>query len=381
MVQWRKRIRKLTYLMMDVACILMTFLLTEFAFMRIQGGSLALTAFERIAYVMLFIMSLIGLNLIFHVYDQTIENYGRVNLKIAFKMILSLFGTEVFMGAVLFYLKVSLSRSLILEFMIALVAVTVIQRWVFKMFIGPSRSEKKLRNILIVGHSPKGKKYLEEMQNYKYLDYHIIGYISIKEQNNYENLKHIGTIEELRRVAVDYVVDEIAVAKPLDYDVRMKEQLDACQKMGMTISMIVEPVYEEYSLKAEMVGDVAVMKYHMVSHNETHIFAKRVLDIMGAMAGMVLFGIAYIIVGLLIKMETPGPVIFKQNRVGKNGRIFEVWKFRSMGVNAEAEKAALMANNEMSGHMFKMSNDPRVTRIGAFIRKTSIDELPQFIMC
>ncbi len=77
-------------------------------------------------------------------------------------------------------------------------------------------------------------------------------------------------------------------------------------------------------------------------------------------------------------METPGPVIFKQNRVGKNGRIFEVWKFRSMGVNAEAEKAALMANNEMSGHMFKMSNDPRVTRIGAFIRKTSIDELPQF---
>ncbi len=63
--------------------------------------------------------------------------------------------------------------------------------------------------------------------------------------------------------------------------------------------MIVEPVYEEYSLKAEMVGDVAVMKYHMVSHNETHIFAKRVLDIMGAMAGMVLFGIAYIIVGTL----------------------------------------------------------------------------------
>jgi lipopolysaccharide/colanic/teichoic acid biosynthesis glycosyltransferase len=92
----------------------------------------------------------------------------------------------------------------------------------------------------------------------------------------------------------------------------------------------------------------------------------------------VLFGVAFVIFAPLIKLETPGPVIFRQKRVGKNGRVFEIWKFRSMGVNAEAQKAALMGCNEMSGHMFKITNDPRVTRIGAFLRKTSIDELPQF---
>ncbi len=127
-----------------------------------------------------------------------------------------------------------------------------------------------------------------------------------------------------------------------------------------------------------MVGDLPVLKFHSVSLDEDQLFMKRVLDICGSLVGMVLFGIAYVVVAPLIKMESAGPVIFKQKRVGKNGRVFEIWKFRSMGLDAEARKAALMSNNEMSGNMFKMTNDPRVTKIGAFIRKTSVDELPQF---
>ncbi len=91
-----------------------------------------------------------------------------------------------------------------------------------------------------------------------------------------------------------------------------------------------------------------------------------------------LFGIAFILFAPVIMLETPGPAIFKQMRVGKNGRTFEIWKFRSMGVDAEAKKEALLARNEMSDHMFKVTDDPRVTRVGAFLRKTSIDELPQF---
>jgi lipopolysaccharide/colanic/teichoic acid biosynthesis glycosyltransferase len=86
-----------------------------------------------------------------------------------------------------------------------------------------------------------------------------------------------------------------------------------------------------------------------------------------------------VIVGPLIKLESPGPLFFKQKRVGKNGRYFEIYKFRSMYVDAEERKAALMEQNEMSGLMFKMEDDPRITKIGRFIRKTSIDELPQFI--
>lgn len=105
---------------------------------------------------------------------------------------------------------------------------------------------------------------------------------------------------------------------------------------------------------------------------------KRALDITAAGTALVLLSPVFAVVALLIKMETPGPVFFKQTRVGLNGRHFTMWKFRSMGVNAEAVKSSLSDQNEMeNGVLFKMKNDPRITRVGAFIRKASIDELPQ----
>ncbi len=180
-------------------------------------------------------------------------------------------------------------------------------------------------------------------------------------------------------IVTDYVIDEIAVARPLSYDSRLEEVLKQCQSMGVTVTMLLDVKCEETSkAHVAMIGHIPVLKFHTVSLNESQIFAKRILDVVGACAGMVIFGFAFLIVGPLIKLETPGPVIFKQDRVGKNGRVFKVWKFRSMGVDAESRKAALMTNNEMTGHMFKMTNDPRITKIGDFIRKTSIDELPQF---
>jgi len=189
----------------------------------------------------------------------------------------------------------------------------------------------------------------------------------------------LGSVEDLDAIAQKYRIDEIAVARPLSYDPRMEEMLDECQLRGITVTMLLE-CHNVIDAKAEgaMVGNVPVLRFHTVSLDESQIFAKRILDVCGALVGMVFFGIAFVIFAPLIKRETPGPAIFKQKRVGRNGRIFEIWKFRSMGVNAEAQKADLMANNEMSGHMFKVSDDPRVTKIGAFLRKTSIDELPQF---
>ena len=93
---------------------------------------------------------------------------------------------------------------------------------------------------------------------------------------------------------------------------------------------------------------------------------------------MLITAIAVIIVGPLVKLESPGPLFFSQKRVGKNGRIFKIYKIRSMYQDAEERKKELMAQNEMDGLMFKMKDDPRITKVGKFIRKTSIDELPQF---
>ena len=104
---------------------------------------------------------------------------------------------------------------------------------------------------------------------------------------------------------------------------------------------------------------------------------KRGIDIIGAGSGLLLLSPVIAIVACAVKFTSKGPIFFSQKRVGKNGKIFEMYKFRSMMVNAEELKEKLAHQNEMSGPMFKMKDDPRVTKIGKFIRKTSIDELPQ----
>jgi len=111
-----------------------------------------------------------------------------------------------------------------------------------------------------------------------------------------------------------------------------------------------------------------------------YLFTKRCIDVVGAVAGLLVLLIVFIIIGLLIKLEDPkGSIFFSQKRVGKNGKEFNMYKFRSMVSDAEAKLAELLEQNETTGAMFKMKNDPRVTKIGRFIRKTSIDELPQLI--
>lgn len=125
---------------------------------------------------------------------------------------------------------------------------------------------------------------------------------------------------------------------------------------------------------------VEIKRHHRVAVNDKkgYLIAKRIMDICGALAGLICLSWLFLIVALLIKLEDPkGPVFFKQVRVGKDGKEFYMYKFRSMVTNAEELLESLLHLNETTGAMFKMKNDPRVTKIGRFIRKTSIDELPQ----
>lgn len=108
-------------------------------------------------------------------------------------------------------------------------------------------------------------------------------------------------------------------------------------------------------------------------------FLKRAIDIIGSLIGLILASPILVIVGILIKLESKGPIVFSQTRVGLNGKEFKMYKLRSMVLNAEELKKKLEAQNEMSGPMFKIKDDPRITKVGKFIRKTSIDELAQLV--
>ena len=121
-----------------------------------------------------------------------------------------------------------------------------------------------------------------------------------------------------------------------------------------------------------------VVTYAINSVDYRRMAIKRLLDIAGGLAGCVITAVLTPFVALAIKLDSPGPVFFAQTRIGKNGRRFRIYKFRSMYIDAEERRKELEAQNEMQGLMFKMENDPRITKVGRFLRKTSIDELPQF---
>ena len=121
------------------------------------------------------------------------------------------------------------------------------------------------------------------------------------------------------------------------------------------------------------------VEFDNIDENRKRIYeiSKRAIDIIGAGSGLLLLSPIIVIVACAIKFTSKGPIFFSQKRVGKNGELFDMYKFRSMVVNAEELKEKLANQNEMSGPMFKMKDDPRVTKVGKFIRKTSLDELPQ----
>ncbi len=121
------------------------------------------------------------------------------------------------------------------------------------------------------------------------------------------------------------------------------------------------------------------VEFDNIDENKKRIYeiSKRAIDIIGAGSGLLLLSPVIAIVACAVKFTSKGPVFFSQKRVGKNGELFDMYKFRSMVVNAEELKEKLAHQNEMSGPMFKMKDDPRVTKVGKFIRKTSLDELPQ----
>ena len=162
------------------------------------------------------------------------------------------------------------------------------------------------------------------------------------------------------------------------------ELIEELEDMGVTVNiniptlenLLADSKYNNINCVVESEYPMAQLAPTVISQSKLAL--KRVIDILGGLVGSLLSLPIILLVAIPLKIESPGPLIFKQQRVGKNGRIFNIYKIRSMYKDAEERKKALMEQNKMDGHMFKMDNDPRITKVGKFIRKTSIDELPQF---
>lgn len=185
----------------------------------------------------------------------------------------------------------------------------------------------------------------------------------------------LSTLEYVKRHQVDLVIFSV------NHLVRRKIEhlIEAFSEMGIDSLITIDSfAIETLETKLEDFGTTNVIRLSPRLFTDGELLLKRLMDIAGALVGCFICLIFGLIVAPLIFLEDPGPIIFKQKRVGRNGKYFYIYKFRSMYQDAEAKLQTLKDQNEMQGFMFKMKNDPRITKVGKFLRKTSIDELPQF---
>jgi exopolysaccharide biosynthesis polyprenyl glycosylphosphotransferase len=192
------------------------------------------------------------------------------------------------------------------------------------------------------------------------------------------NTPVVCNADELKAYLMEHVVDEAYVS--VGSGTQQNQIVDFLLEMGIVVHICLLMNTERLPNRMmERIGGHMVVTTSNQAVSVVQLWLKRIIDIIGALVGLLITGVLYLFVAPQIKKIDPGPVFFAQQRVGKNGRVFQLYKFRSMYQDAEKHKEALMQSNEMDGLMFKLEDDPRVLPgIGAFIRKTSIDEFPQF---
>ncbi|MBK9519476.1 MAG: sugar transferase [Anaeromyxobacter sp.] len=190
----------------------------------------------------------------------------------------------------------------------------------------------------------------------------------------------LGRLSEIGRVLETHVLDEVVFAVPRERLASMEAAILTCEEEGVSVRIALDVLrMGPARMTLADLGGLPMLTLSRTPTDGLALAVKRVFDVLVSASALLLLSPLLVGVAVAIKAESSGPVFFRQRRVGLRGRLFDILKFRSMHVDAEARQAELLARNEMSGPVFKITNDPRVTRVGRFIRRTSIDELPQFL--
>ncbi len=230
------------------------------------------------------------------------------------------------------------------------------------------------RNVLIVGAGNLGRKVATWLEQDHPCGRAVVGFLDNDKPVGGDVL---GRIQDLARIARAEFVDEIIVALPHQYDLA-KIVIGVARRNGLNIKLVPDlPGLETQPMALEDCGGVPLLTVHEELAPELGLFLKRTLDVMLSLVGLVVTAPLLAAVALVIKLDSPGPVFYRAPRVGKKGKRFLCQKFRTMVTDADRRKELLRARNERHGACFKIANDPRITRVGRFLRRYSLDELPQ----
>jgi exopolysaccharide biosynthesis polyprenyl glycosylphosphotransferase len=262
----------------------------------------------------------------------------------------------------------------------------ILSRLALREFLRRARIHgRNLRHLLIIGSNPRAVEFARVIESRPELGYHLVGFVDQAWSGNSafggNGRAIVSDLEHFSDFLRDRVIDEVAIALPMKSFYSEAARIVAqCQQQGV----IVRVLASIFDLQKNAAGNAHVDGMTVATINPTSsdgwpVIYKRLLDI--CVSSLVLLALlpVFVVVTLLIKLDSKGPVFFVQDRVGLNKRRFRMYKFRTMAVDAEKKQRELEALNEADGPVFKIKNDPRITRLGRYLRKMSIDELPQFL--
>ena len=372
-----KAFTNITQILLDLISIIISFMIT-FSIVSFFVSDQTLIA-ERhlwilIIYTPVFFMSMYTMEM----YNLSTFNYqDRIVKNVLLSCLLSTFFCVVLAP----FIMDSQGKYYFLGYFILIAAVILSFEHCFSLTIIQKLRNKGICRTIIVGNAKMIENYIYYIGKTSFR-YDLVGYIPV--DNNAGNdacSKFLGTIENMEEILNENVVDEVVFALSRHYKGDVEKFVLMCEERGLTVKLVLD-LFDLHISKTCMlsIGTLPVLTYHTVSLNNTQLLIKRIMDIIGSLVGLIFTFIISIFVVPAIKLDSKGPVFFKQVRVGQNGRHFSLYKFRSMCNDAEQKKRELVEQNKIKGdYMFKIDNDPRITKLGSFLRKTSIDELPQFI--
>jgi exopolysaccharide biosynthesis polyprenyl glycosylphosphotransferase len=243
------------------------------------------------------------------------------------------------------------------------------------------RDSADMRNVLIVGTGPEAVEVRRKLKAHQELGMRVVGHLPGPNPAPLAIDESIllGSLHDLKRIVEDRVVDDVIFAIPVVESLSCEREIGWCEEVGVTVHLRADLVRTLFArMYPTDLDGTPMLTVSATPHQPVALLVKRFLDLVGSAAALIVLSPVFAVVTILVKATSPGPVFFTQTRLGLNGRTFRLCKFRSMYRDAEARRATLASRNEMSGPVFKIKDDPRITPVGKWMRRFSIDELPQF---
>ena len=355
-----------------------------------QAGGQALEHFFAIRITILNLVMFLALMLLWQALFTVLGLYYSMRLSsrwseaIAVLKANSIGTVVIYVGAVLFDVMVVTPLFLFVFWSLSTVFI-VILRLVLRKFLGRVRGNgRNLRNIILVGTNQRAIQFANTILRKPHLGYSLTGFVDVhwhdadsQMQENYP----LVSLDNLADFLQDNVVDEVMICLPLkEYYNQHQVITDICSEQGIIVRILADFFFSQLAnAKVEYFEGSSIVTIYTGVAEELHFFLKRVIDIVLSSVLLIVLAPLFFIITLVIKFSSPGPVFFVQERLGLNKHMFNMYKFRTMVSNAEALQEELEQLNEADGPVFKIKNDPRITREGRLLRKTSLDEFPQLL--